>query len=94
MIFIPILVIFVLIALYIVVANVGKICLFSTCFYIISPQFSSELSFWGLLLVWIVVQVLFIYIYIKIGFLVSKGFKFSRDRFGRFLEYVRRVFNN
>ena len=90
-IFIPIIVVIGIILLIIVLAKIGQICLFGKCFYLISPQFSKELNFWILITFWIVLQVAFIYLYAQIGILARRGFKFIREKWGRFIEYFRRI---
>ena len=90
-IWIPIIVIISIIVLLIILANVGKICLFSKCFYLISPQFSNELNFWILVTFWIILQVAFVYAFFKMGSLVRRAFKFIRGKFDIFIQYFKKI---
>lgn len=91
--FVPLMIVIIVIVLLIILMQIGEICIFGKCFYLISPQFQSELTFWILFISWIAIQVLFVYCYIKLGFLTSKAFRFGRQRWDRFLNYVRKIFS-
>lgn len=93
-IWIPVIVVVITIILIVIFSQIGELCFFGKCFHLISPQFQSELNFWILAVFWIVLQVVFVYVYLKIGFFVTKGFSFIRGKFDRFIQYFRKIFGS
>ena len=93
-IFIPILVIGLVLAIFIILIQIGQICIFGKCFYIISPQFQSEFNFWMLIILWIALQVLFLYLYVKLGIYINKGVQYSRAKFDVFVDFVKKLFTS
>lgn len=88
----PIIIIGTILILFIILANIGEICLFNKCFYIISPQFSANLSFFGLAISWILIQITIVYLYIQIFKIVRKNYMKFADWIKKILTYVKNTF--
>lgn len=89
---IPILVIFLVVGIFVILAEIGQITIFGHTFYIISPSFKYEVNFWIFALIWIVIQVAFIYAYAELGKLIIKWFNFVKVKYKDFFEISKKIF--
>lgn len=92
-IWLPIIIIVSILVLFLIIASIGEITIFGKTFYIVSPRLSSELGFFGLLLLWIIVQVSFIFGYFEIIKISKKYYIGIRKRIDSVVNYIKQIFS-
>lgn len=79
---------------FLIVAGIGEFTIFGKTIRIVPLSFSQEIKFWSLVLTWIIVQIAVILAYSYIYKLFKSLFKFSRNKFAVFTNFVKRVFHH
>ena len=94
MVFISIMVVAIVLVVLFVLVKFPQICFFDSCFRIIPFEFVQQINFWVLFLSWILVQVFFIFVYVRIGRFAVRVVRSGRNIFEKFWDLALRVFKN
>lgn len=86
-------VILVVILAVLILVNVPQICVFGTCFTLIPAQLGSQITFWMLLVTWIVVQVVIIVFYYWLFTRIARSVDKARSYVRKFLDWSRNLFD-
>ena len=85
-------VIVVIISILFILSRIPAICLFDKCFTLLSEDFGVQVSFWFLLIAWILIQVILIYAYIQLGKLGLGIYYRAKTFFARAVNFIDGLF--